>query len=88
MLLSQALAKPADAQALLPLIESCWLRCLELGDTPDLEGAVAGRGSHLAAHNLVVFYDSLGQAEKADAYRALSTRALEETPAHTPGSSR
>ncbi len=88
VLLSQALATPAQAEALLPLIESCWLRCLELGDTPDLEGAVAGRGSHLAAHNLVVFYDSLGQAEKADAYRALSTRALEETPAHTPGSSR
>jgi hypothetical protein len=86
VLLSQALAKPSEAEALLPLIESCWLRCLELGDTPDLEGAVAGRGSHLAAHNLVVFYDSLGQAEKADAYRARSTQAPVVTPAHTPGS--
>lgn len=88
VLLSQALAKSAEAEALLPLIESCWLRCLALGDTPDLEGAVAGRGSHLAAHNLVIFYDSLGQAEKADAYRALATRAPAETPVHTPGSPR
>lgn len=73
VLLSQAMAQPEAAQDLLPLIESSWLRCLELGDTPDLEGAVAGRGSHLAAHNLVVFYDSLGQAEKADPYRALAS---------------
>lgn len=80
VLLSQALAQPDAAEGLLPLIESCWLRCLELGDTPDLEGAVAGRGSHLAAHNLVVFHDSLGQAGKADAYRALAQAAA---PVHT-----
>lgn len=73
VLLSQAMAQRETAEGLLPLIEACWLRCLELGDTPDLEGAVAGRGSHLAAHNLVVFYDSLGQAEKADPYRALAS---------------
>lgn len=76
VLLSQALAQPEAAEGLVPLIESCWLRCLELGDTPDLEGAVAGRGSHLAAHNLVVFYESLGQAEKAQPYKA---RALPGT---------
>lgn len=85
VLLSQALAQPEAAQGLLPLIESCWLRCLELGDTPDLEGAVAGRGSHLAAHNLVTFYDSLGQAGKALPYRAL---AKADTPAHTPAPQR
>lgn len=71
VLLSHAMAQPPDAaEALLPMIESCWLRCLELGDTPGLEGAVRGRGSHLAAHNLVVFYDSLGMTAKADAWRA------------------
>lgn len=69
VLLSQALAHPEEADALLPMIESCWQQSLALGDTPYLEGAVHGRGSHLAAHNLVVFYDSLGQADKADLYR-------------------
>lgn len=70
VLLSQALAHPEEADALLPLIESCWQQSPALGDTPDLEGAVHGRGSHLAAHNLVVFYDSLGQPDKAALYRA------------------
>jgi tetratricopeptide (TPR) repeat protein len=70
VLLSHATAQTEAAEALLPMIESCWLRCLELGDTPGLEGAVRGRGSHLAAHNLVVFYDSLGDTAKADPYRA------------------
>lgn len=72
VLLSRATERPQEAEALLPMIESCWLRCLELGDSSALEGAVHGRGSHLAAHNLVVFYDSLGQHGKADAYRARS----------------
>lgn len=75
VLLSHAMREtPQAAQDLLPMIESCWLRCLELGDTPALEGAVRGRGSHLAAHNLVVFYDSLGETVKADAWRALANR--------------
>jgi len=69
VLLSHATVRPHEANDLLPMIESCWLRCLALGDTSALEGAVHGRGSHLAAHNLVVFYDSLGQTDKADAYR-------------------
>lgn len=69
VLLSQATADPAEADSLLPMIESCWLRCLELGEAPELEGAVRGRGSHLAAHNLIVFYESLGQMHKALPYR-------------------
>ena len=74
VLLSHAVGlPPADAQEVLPLIEACWLRCLELGDTLHLEGAVTGRGSHLAAHNLVVFYDSLGLPERADPWRAVAS---------------
>lgn len=73
VLLSHALTlAPAEAQEMLPMIESCWLKCLELGDTLTLEGAVQGRGSHLAAHNLVVFYDSLGLPERADPWRPLA----------------
>jgi hypothetical protein len=45
-----------------PMIESAWLRCLEIGERPDLEGSVAGRGSSLAARNLVVLYEGTGQA--------------------------
>ena len=69
VLLSQATDNPNEADALLPMIESCWLRCLELGESPELEGAVRGRGTHLAAHNLVVFYESLGEMDKALPYR-------------------
>jgi hypothetical protein len=69
VLLSHAMTQGEAANELLPMIEACWLRCLELGDTPGLEGAVRGRGSHLAAHNLVVFYESLGQMDKAQLYR-------------------
>lgn len=72
VLLSQATRHPEDAEQLLPMIESCWLRCLELGDTLSLEGAVRGRGSFLAAHNLMVFHDSLGHAAQAAHFRRLA----------------
>jgi tetratricopeptide (TPR) repeat protein len=84
VLLSHATERPHEAEALLPMIESCWLRCLELGDSSVLEGAVHGRGSHLAAHNLVVFYDSLGQNGKADAYRARSAPSAPPAATSTP----
>ena len=37
-----------------PWIAQSWQRCLDIGERPDLEGAVHGRGSHLAQHNLNV----------------------------------
>ena len=63
--------EPERAGELLPMIESAWQRCLALGERPDLEGAVAGRGSHLAAANLVMFYEQLGQPRLAEPYRVL-----------------
>jgi len=54
LLLDVALADPRQAPELLPRMEAHWLRCLELGENPNLEGAVEGRGSHLAAHNLAL----------------------------------
>lgn len=74
VLLSHAVVHPDEAEVLLPMIESCWMRSLEIGDTPTLEGSVQGRGSHLAAHNLMVFYGSLGLTAKADVYRAAAQR--------------
>lgn len=55
VLLDRAIADPAQAMAeWLPLADAAWTRCLEIGERPGLEGSVAGRGSHLAAHNLSV----------------------------------
>ena len=59
---------------LLPVAESAWKRCLEIGERPDLDGAVAGRGGFMAAHNLAVFYETLGRAEPAAQYRELAQR--------------
>ena len=65
LLLDWATEEPARAGELLPMIEAAWLRCLEIGERPDLEGSVAGRGSSLAARNLVVLYEGTGQVLKA-----------------------
>ncbi|ATQ44891.1 family 2 glycosyl transferase [Caulobacter mirabilis] len=56
----------------LPLVEYCWLRCLEIGEQPDLEGSVRGRGSWLAANNLAVFYGTLKLTDKAAEYERLA----------------
>lgn len=71
LLLDWAADEPPRAAELLPLIESAWQRCLALGERPGLEGAVAGRGSHLAAANLVLLYEHLGRPELAAPYRPL-----------------
>lgn len=53
LLLDLAIAQPQRAMdELLPLAQSCWERCLEIGEAPWLDDSVQGRGSHLAAHNL------------------------------------
>jgi hypothetical protein len=65
LLLDWATEEPARAGELLPMIESAWLRCLEIGERPELEGSVAGRGSTLAARNLIVLYEGTGQVLKA-----------------------
>jgi len=65
LLLDWAAEEPARASELLPMIESAWLRCLEIGERPDLEGSVAGRGTTLAARNLAVLYEGTGRAIEA-----------------------
>ena len=55
LVLDLAVAHPERAHSeLLPLAQTCWERCLEIGEAPGLEDSVAGRGSFLAAHNLAV----------------------------------
>lgn len=70
LLLDWAAREPARGEVLLPMIEAAWTRCLEIGEAPSLHGAVAGRGSVLAAYNLALLYESLGMAAQAGAVRA------------------
>ncbi|SEL45610.1 Glycosyl transferase family 2 [Roseateles sp. YR242] len=69
LLLDWAAEEPTQADVLLPMIEQAWRRCLELGERPDQPGAVAGRGSHLAAFNLALVLDGTGRADEARALR-------------------
>lgn len=69
LLLDLAADQPEQGGALLPLIEDSWRRCLELGERPDQPGAVAGRGSHLAAHNLALVLDGTDRPDDAAALR-------------------
>ena len=57
-----------------PMIEHHWLRALAIGDRPELDGSVIGHGSHLAAHNLAVYYRLLGRLDEAARYEALAAR--------------
>jgi hypothetical protein len=71
--LDGAVAHPGEALTeWLPMAEAAWLHCLAIGDRPDLNGHVAGRGSFLAAHNLHVVYEGLGDQSKSARYRDLS----------------
>lgn len=61
LLLDQAMADPANAiDQWLPLATVAWERCLIIGERPDLEGSVEGRGSHLAQHNLDIIRAQVG----------------------------
>lgn len=70
LLLDLAADEPERSDELLPMIETAWRRCMELGERPEQVGAVAGRGSCLAAHNLALVLEGTGRAEEAKALRA------------------
>lgn len=72
LLLDMALSNPQQAGESLGLIEECWQICLRLGERPEWEGAVKGRGSFLASHNLHAFYTSIGATDKAKLYAPLA----------------
>jgi glycosyltransferase involved in cell wall biosynthesis len=69
LLLDWAVAQPQQATTLLPMIESSWRRALAIGENPSLPDTVLGRGSFLAAHNLAVLFDGLGDAAQARVWR-------------------
>ncbi len=70
LLLDLAASQPAQAGELLPMIEAAWGRCLALGEHPEQAGAVAGRGSYLAAHNLAVVLEGTGRTAEGATLRA------------------
>jgi glycosyltransferase involved in cell wall biosynthesis len=73
--LDYAVARPDIAlDQLLPVAETSWLQCLQLGECADLDGTVMGRGSFLAAHNLAVLYSGIGDKQRSDKYRRLAQR--------------
>lgn len=59
---------------LLPNIERCYKRCLELGEHPEL-GGVVGTGSFKAAYNLGAWYEVSGQKEQALRYYRMAAKA-------------
>ena len=61
------------------MIESSWLRALEIGERPQLQDTVRGRGSFLAAHNLAVLHDGLG-ADGRGARTGASARRRDARP--------
>lgn len=62
---------PSQGRDLLPMIEQCLTTALKLGDTTDLSGSLAGRGSYLAADKLWALHTALKQFEKAEFYANL-----------------
>ena len=60
--------------ALLPNIEKCYLKCLELGERPEL-GGVVGTGSFKAAYNLGAWYEVSGQMGLAQRYYREAAKA-------------
>jgi len=72
VLLDWAVAEPARGEVLLPMVEASWLQAYEIGEQPQLQDSVVGRGSHLAAHNLSVLYDGLAISDKALYWRERS----------------
>ena len=69
LLLDWAAATPQRADELLPMLEASWLRAIEIGEQPQLQDTVRGRGSFLAAHNLAVLHAGLGDAALARHWR-------------------
>ena len=58
---------------LLPNIERCYLKCLEIGERPEA-GGVVGTGSFKAAYNLGTWYEVSGQEALAKEYYQKAAR--------------
>jgi hypothetical protein len=84
LLLDWAAAEPMRGAALVPLIESNWLRAVAIGERPELPDSVRGRGSYLAAHNLAVLHAGLQRGVQAEYWRAREAAMRRDTAQPTP----
>jgi glycosyltransferase involved in cell wall biosynthesis len=83
--LEWASRNPAIAMdELLPVVEGAWKRCLDIGEQPGLDGSVEGCGSHLAAQNLAMLYQTLGIDDEAQAYAAMAGEMRGRVAAWSP----
>ena len=57
----------------LPLVEECYLECLNIGENEEQDGAV-GTGTYLAAYNLGTWYEALKQYDKAMIYYEMAKK--------------
>lgn len=65
-LLDKAVQDPAQATAVwLPQALAAWQRCLQIGEQPGLDGAIHGRGSFLAQHNIQVVQSLMREMPQA-----------------------
>jgi len=55
-------------EEILPVVEAAWLKCLQIGENPDLDGSVVGSGSFRAARNLANLYEKLGLSDEASRF--------------------
>lgn len=83
LLLDWAASDPGLAAVRLDQAEAAWLRCLEIGERPDISGSVPGRGGRLAAFNLALIYEGSGRA--AEALRLREAHGLETRELLRPG---
>lgn len=79
--LDWAATQPQHAAQLLPLARDSWQRALAIGERPELPDTVRGRGSFLAAHNLAVLCEGLGERAQALAWREQALRLRAELEA-------
>jgi hypothetical protein len=69
LMMDWAAADPGRAMLHLASARSAFTRCLEIGERPSTTGSVAGRGSHLAAHNLALVCEVMGDSHGASTLR-------------------
>jgi hypothetical protein len=77
LFLDWAAREAANAETMLPVAEAAWRKCLSIGERPDMMGAVHGRGSKMAAHNLALVLEGTGRVAEAANVRELHSLPIE-----------
>ena len=68
-------AHPEEAMSKwLPMAESAWMKCLEIGECPSSDSYSIGFGSFLAAKNIAVIYGVLGNTNQENKYLQLAEK--------------